>query len=637
LTVYSDNALRITAPPRSLLAVFPVATSSVYPVATNNLNDPSALTTSYSYTWFAGVLRIQSQTTSLPVVSTAHNGPGTADVETTFYDVYGNAIWSKDSDGYLDYAEYDPGTGAVTKSIVDLQTANTSDYNTATLPAGWSTPFAGGLNLVTLYQVDGLGRTTKLTDPNGNITYTVYKDAAHEVRTYPGWQSSSNLPTGPTIITREDFSHSYEDTVNSPSYTETLTISTARPLSNGQADGSETFTMSAVQALSRSYTSAGGQVYRTDEYFSPSGLSYSTDLYIGTAGTNYYSTLYAYDAAGRLYHTISPTGTITVTDYDGLGRAVDEKVGTSDANLVMTAQYQYDQGGIGDGDLTQETDYPGGSAAPRVTQFFYDWRDRLVESKQGVQTNENDATHRPILYSPLDNLGNVLASQQYDGDGVTITSTNGVPNPPAASLLRAETTTEYDEQGRVYQTNTYSVDQTSGTVSANSLSTNTWYDHRGDVIKTSAPGGLVTKSVTDGAGGVTNVYQTDGAGDSTWANASSVVNNNVLRETDTQYDADGNPILVTDKERFDNETATGALGNPTTSPKARDSYTADYYDAAGRLTDQVDVGTNGGTSTPLMSGTGLVASTLRWITVTWTGSWCQQSAGFMCMPTQGRE
>jgi RHS repeat-associated protein len=290
-----------------------------------------------------------------------------------------------------------------------------------------------------------------------------------------------------------------------------------------------------------------------------------------------------------------PTGTITVTDYDGLDRAIDEKVGTSDANLVMTAQYQYDKGVIGDGNLTQETDYPGGSAPARVTQYFYDWRDRLVALKQGVQASENDGTHRPILYYQLDNLGHVLTNQRYDGDGVTITSTNGVPIPPSASLLRAQTTKEYDEQGRVYQTNVYSVDQSSGTVSANSLTTNTWYGHRGDLIKTSAPGGLVTKSLTDGAGRVTVVYQTDGAGDSTWNDASSVVNNNVLNETDTQYDADGNPILVIDKQRFDNETATGALGNPTTSPKARDYYTASYFDSANRLTDQVDVGTNGGT------------------------------------------
>jgi RHS repeat-associated protein len=56
-----------------------------------------------------------------------------------------------------------------------------------------------------------------------------------------------------------------------------------------------------------------------------------------------------------------------------------------------------------------------------------------------------------------------------------------------AALLRTQTTTASDEQGRVHQTSTFSVDQGNGTVSANSLTTNTWYDHRSDVIKTSKP------------------------------------------------------------------------------------------------------------------------------------------------------
>jgi hypothetical protein len=179
--VYSDNALRVIAPASGLATVYPVATRKVYPVATINVNDPSADTTTYTYTFFPNTNTIQSRTTSLPTVSTAHNGPGTADVETTFLDVYGRPIWTKDPDGYIDYTEYDPGTGAVTKSIADLDTTKTGDFNTATLPAGWSTRNGGGLHLISLYQVDGLGRTSKSTDPNGNITYTVYKDPSHEV------------------------------------------------------------------------------------------------------------------------------------------------------------------------------------------------------------------------------------------------------------------------------------------------------------------------------------------------------------------------------------------------------------------------------------------------------------------------
>jgi YD repeat-containing protein len=294
---------------------------------------------------------------------------------------------------------------------------------------------------------------------------------------------------------------------------------------------------------------------------------------------------------------LTPLCPFCASDYDGLGRAVDEKVGTSDANLVMTAQYQYDNGGIGDSDLTQETDYPGGSAPPRVTQFFYDWRDRLVASKQGVQASENDGTHRPILYYQLDNLGHVLTSQQYDGDGVMLTFTAGVPNPPSASLLRAQTTAEYDEQGRIYQTNTYSVDQTNGTVSSYSLTTNTWYNHRGLAIKTSPPGAATTKTSYDGAGRPTVVYSTDANGDSTWSDATTVSStNNVLQQTEYSYDNDGNILLQVTRDRFDNETQGGPLGNPTTHPYARVYYVANYYDAANRQTASVNVGTNGGTA-----------------------------------------
>ena len=47
--------------------------------------------------------------------------------------------------------------------------------------------------------MDGLGRTTKVTDPAGHVTYTVYDDADHEVRTYAGWNTATNAPTGPTV------------------------------------------------------------------------------------------------------------------------------------------------------------------------------------------------------------------------------------------------------------------------------------------------------------------------------------------------------------------------------------------------------------------------------------------------------
>ena len=140
-------------------------------------------------------------------------------------------------------------------------------------------------------------------------------------------------------------------------------------------------------------------------------------------------------------------------------------------------------------------------------------------------------------------------------------------------------------------------------------------NHRGLVIEVSAPGGLVTKSVYDGAGRVIKSYKTDGMAGASWSSSGSVTGDNVLTETIPSYDSDSNAILVTTKDRFHNETTTGELGNPTTAPLARVSYLASYYDLANRLTTTVNVGTNGGSaytrpsSPPSASDTVLVTIT----------------------------
>src|SRR5262249_46305467 len=85
-------------------------------------------------------------------------------------------------------------------------------------------------------------------------------------------------------------------------------------------------------------------------------------------------------------------------------------------------------------------------------------------------------------------------------------------------------------------------------------------------------------------------------GGSDWNAANTVSGDAVLEQTQTLYDGNGNAIETIDRQRFHDETAPGALGDPSTSPRARVSYATDYYDAADRLTTSVDVGTNGGTA-----------------------------------------
>jgi RHS repeat-associated protein len=594
-----------------------VASDTVY----RNTDGTGAQTTSLGYTWYASATAVESVTVTYPTVSAAQNGPGTSVQETTYFDSQGRATWHKDGAGFIGYLAYDMATGSVTKLITDVDTTRTSDFTG--LPSGWSTPSGGGLHLVAQTEVDALGRVTKLTNAGGNVSYAVYKDSNHEVRIYDGWDSATNRPTGPTVVYRED---------RPGSYFETLTMSAAPAVDgNGRPTGTEA--ISSLQTLSRSYTSSAGQVTHADGYFNLSGLTYSTSTTLGTENTHFYRTRYAFDSRGRLARMQTPTGTIYRFVYDAMDRLSSKWVGTNDtppsgewsptnngapSNMVKVAEYIYDGGGVGDGNLTKARTIPGGSAAERITDYFPDWRNRVVAVKDGVEASESTSVNRPIVYFTIDNLDEVTQTQQYDGDGVTITDANsdGVPDKPSASLLRAQAEADYDDWGRFYKTQVYSVDPVTGAVSTNALISNVWYDQRGQVLKTAAPGGLVSKAKYDGVGRVTKSYLTDGGGDSSWSDAGNVSGDIVLTQSELQYDANSNPILVISRDRFHDETATGELGDPATAPKARVSYGAAYFDKANRATDTVTVGTNGGTawtrpsSVPARSDTTLVVSYL---------------------------
>jgi len=560
-----------------------------------NSDGTGGQTTSNSYTWQGSTMQAESVTATLPTVTTAQNGPNSADSSVTFNDSYGRPVWSKDADGFISFVEYDAATGAVVKTITDVDTDLTSDFTN--LPSGWSN--SNGLHLKTTMEVDSLGRTTKVTAPNGNVSYTVYLDANHEVRSYAGWDSTTNLPTGPTMLSRED---------RAGGYTESLTMSATPNLTSSKPNGTES--ISSIQTLSRTYTNIGGQVTHSDVYFNLSGLTYSTSMTLGTENTHFYRTSFSYDKMGRQDRVQSPTGTITRHFFDSLGRSVSTWIGLDDTptsglwsptntagtDLVKLSENEYDSGGIGDGLLTKTTVIPGGSEANRVTQFYHDWRQRTVATKSGVETTESTSVNRPISYVELDNLGQVIASEMYDGDGVTITTTNGVPDKPSSSLRRSRSETNFDEQGRAYQSKTFSVDPTNGNISTNALTSNSWFDHRGQIIKQSSPGGLVMKYQYDGAGRTTKSFVTDGGGDSAWSDADDITGDVVLEQTEPTYDVSGNVLMTTQRRRNHDETGTGELGTATTGVKARVSYATTYYDKGDRATASVDVGTNGGSS-----------------------------------------
>ena len=581
--------------------ISPLAASIAYPNSTTT----GAQTTSWSYVFAPGTTRILSQRTTLPVVSTTQNGPGTADISDRVFDSAGREIWSRDADGFLQFTRYDPRTNAVIQRIVDVDTSRTADFQD--LPAGWITPTRGGLHLTSRFEVDSLGRPTRYTDPLGRVAYTVYDDLQHSVRTYVGWNSATSTPSGPIQLIRRDLSGTY---------LETLTFDGVPTVdAQGRPTGQEPITN--VQSLSRSHVNSAGQVVAEDRYTNLDGLVYFTSPTLGVEGTNYLRTRYAYNNRGRVDRVQTPAGTITHSIYDGLSRLVATWVGTDDSttngfkwnptngsassNMTQVAAYEFDNGGAGNGNLTRETWFPGGGAAARVMQHSYDWRDRRVLTKTAASASpdtEDSQMNRPVVFRAIDNLGRVTAQRVYDGDGVIIADVNGdgVPDEPAAARLRESQVVLFDAQDRPYRFQELFVDQTTGVVGTPLLTTNLFRDRRGNIAATYAPNAPVTQNRFDGAGRLSSTYTLGNTPTANWTNATGVTASLILGQTDYTYDAADNLILTTNRQRFHDAATTllGTLGTPTAGIPARVSSTSFYYDAADRVTASVNVGTNGG-------------------------------------------
>ena len=93
---------------------------------------------------------------------------------------------------------------------------------------------------------------------------------------------------------------------------------------------------------------------------------------------------------------------------------------TDGADLVELNATEYDYGDVGDGLVTSESEMLGSPYDNRVTEMSYDWRDREIATKSGVQGSESTSVNRPISYQVLDNLGEATESDMYDGDGLSI-------------------------------------------------------------------------------------------------------------------------------------------------------------------------------------------------------------------------
>ena len=458
-------------------------------------------TTSYAYPLWDNLQPLLI-VTSLPEVTADQNGPGTAATQVSQLDEFGRQVVFTDANDHTTDTQYDDRTGTVLQTVVD----------------------AGGLNLTTRVQsLDFLGRPTAVIDPNGIVTKIQYVDNVERS------QVITTPEVGPVQVVTQDRLHGYTET-------ETFDPTTRR-----------------IQSLTRTLLDRAGRSVQTVVYFNLSGLTYDPSQVFGTLSTNanpqagnYYQTLIGYDQAGRQSVVTNAVGTITLTVFDGLGRAVNTLVGTSMGNLTLVQNNVYDEGKVGDSDLTETTQYPGGGAMPRETDNFFDWRDRQVASETGVGAW---SIHPQGVYCILDNLGECIEQEQFDETSDPamgpIVEQGGYshrdgPLQPRKADLTALTANLFDNQGRLYRTLVFDVSPVyrQGQIVRNNvdltnfLQSDTWYDLAGNVIQTHSSGQPTQKTIYDGANRPIEMAATDGGAGLAWQAATGIMpEETVLQET----------------------------------------------------------------------------------------------------------
>ena len=472
------------------------------------------------------------------------------------------------------------------------------------------------------------------------ISYTGGSSGEPVLPVLPGFIQGDSASSGPANV----FNLIGDGTVDAPQFTiQSLT----RTLFNnsGRTEGQE--------AESDAYAEIDNTTYLDTATGSPySGSQITNELSAQAPNGNYYPTYYGYNADGYRYQTIDSNGTIYDTVYDSMDRVVSYWVGTNDAvsgafgtpsyfvgsnagagnNMTEVESFVYDDGGIGDGNLTEVIQYPDGNTlgAQDVSVYSYDFEDRLIASETGLTLNgSGDAAtsstdpYPQITVQTLDNLGNVLSTLTFDGGATSLSSAISASASASSGAtltgLVGYSTSQYDSENNDYEDQTYSVDPNSGTISDTALTTNTFYGPRGNVMEVIDPTGLATQYVYDGAGRLIDTFITDGGavnnGNSlvlSYTDASNAADNAVVEQTAYGYDGDGNLIETVDAQRLntDSDSAAGALFTFTvnsdgslnvTANSSVDSmidYTASYYDQADR--DVADV--NFGTATPTFGG-----------------------------------
>ncbi len=600
-----------------------------------------AIATTYHYTWYSGTVQPSEAITDLPTPTPDQNGPSTGTQWTAKYvfNSVGQLVWEEDARSRFTYHGYAPVTGLETETVADAADSpplpSGEGWGEGTIAPPDPLP-ATGVNAATDYVRDSLGRVVQTLGPAfldnvgdtvRSAAFTSYIDAPQYL---PYGQGEGG--TGTLLASASGF-YVVSAAVGSAYATGDYVLANPISIEVSNLDGQttddlqgqdgpgltiiETSSAATLGELARAAASPSSYSRWTHNDYETAadsiagyaaGDQMDSKAYTDVTSWTFSETVYGYDSAGQQNRTLDvPSGNITRTVFDANGRTVSTWSGTNDAGatdgdpsnggangMKISTSNVYDGGAAGDGNLTSTTTYVDDTPAHnRVATYGYDWRDRPLWDMM------NDGTYQTYRYNVYDNLGEVIESKRYNNvnkDGLAAIGAS----PHADDVLIGDTTSAYDDAGQVYRTQEYGVNPQTGQEDATPLVGNTWHTD-GNTVKTQAAGSQEwNKTTCDGLGRATQVSvgYTVGANDL------------VFQQTDTQYDAAGNVIFVTSRERFTGDTAdTG----PLTDADSRASYVGNWYDAMGRKTDTANYGAVAAfarpNTPPARSDTVLVSST----------------------------
>ncbi|MCP4589426.1 MAG: hypothetical protein GY842_01650 [bacterium] len=613
---------------------------TVYPETTGS----NGLTTTYAYTFYDDMDSngIKEMTITHPSVSAGNNGPGVSVVEKSFRDKYGRVRWTQDGEGHVTYRAYaDANTNgqyATGKPIRTVTDAATTNGLASVIDATWDgtdfgfdddddVPFArtgsgDALNAGTsgLVKVDYLGRTRKVTDAEGMVTWYVYTNTQTHV--YPAYSASTNKCELPFRINTHDQEGRVEEALAMPTAYYITTNGTSHEPIGGYSGAGQ------GPSVKTTYTyNLAGQLTTTKRWHDVPTIGGSTRY------THYYQTDRTYDDMGRLEYVFADVADespqdreqITQRIYDVMGRVIETRMGVSDENhdaatsngvptLYTVSKTYYDdpdsdstpEHGVGDGRTSWTLSYYGtGGSDHTDTEYRYDWRNRRC------LTLPPDKPYTLVAY---DNLGRATASASYESSSGLDPGDDPAATEAANRLSLSKN--HFDEMGRVYQTERF-MDPTDGTP-GDALTTNTYYDRRSRVWATDAPNSGVHFTEYDGAVRRTATSQGTQFDSSKYtSNKPDYPDNDegIVARTEYTYDEVGHVLTATRKEL--NHDDTNGMG---TGDFIR-SYTYNWYNSANQRTDTAHYGTNDaggawkdaspptyGASAPARSDTVLVTS-----------------------------